>query len=94
VEWLIRTFGGYKKGKIRLAVGDPKHLTRYYLSKVSAGRNPFVLVGLNDNPDLYMSFTRWNENENLSGKVIHSIERDGIPLLVIKETRPLDSVIQ
>jgi hypothetical protein len=45
----------------------------------------FKHVGPSQDPDLFVSYTRWRCHERMEGKVVHIVEREGVPLLYVKQ---------
>ncbi len=47
----------------------------------------FRLVRWKDDPDFFISLTRLNFDQRMNGKIIHVVERYGVPLAVVKDVR-------
>jgi hypothetical protein len=90
VEWVVQNYNGHNKGrKTRVASCLYSLSTSYFLP-----RDKFEYVGtFHDGqqiphgvrPDLFLATTRWGCHENLEGRVLHTVTRQGAPLLYIIE---------
>ena len=60
--------------------------TSYYLPA-----DPFELVAKDEAPDVFLGSSRWRCIDDLDGRVVHTVERMGFPLVTIKETGGTDS---
>lgn len=76
--WVAARYGD-RPGAIRVATCAPPELAGYYL------RPPFVLVAIDERPDLFVATTRWDCNRKLKGTAVFRVVRQGVPLLVVKE---------
>ncbi len=88
VNWLIRNYKvGAPKGSIRVATTAADFQTFYYLPPNRAETERFVNQAgpWEDNPDVLLTGTRWNAHLRYPGKVLHVVERVGVPLLYVVE---------
>ena len=84
-EWLLRNYSSlYPNGeKIRVANSSRPFLTGYFLAKTEEARRHFETVDPFDQPDIILTITRWNGREAYPGRILHTVERCGVPLLYI-----------
>lgn len=84
-EWLVRNYPSLYPdgGKVRVANSSRPFLTGYFLSKTEESRRHFQTVDPFDQPDLLLTITRWNGREAYPGRILHTVERCGVPLLYI-----------
>jgi hypothetical protein len=86
VEWIEANYkGASDSGKIKVASCSFPLSTSYFLSS-----DRFEYVGsysfqVKDRPDVFLATTRWGCDQKLNGRVIHTVERQGTPILYIKE---------
>jgi hypothetical protein len=65
---------------------SPPLSVQYYLP-----RGRFEYVGsyayrqVDDRPDIFIATTRWACDRRFKGRVVHTVEREGVPLLFVKE---------
>ncbi len=86
-EWVVRHYPEAPRTE-RLRVGScsPPLSVEYYLP-----RDRFEYVGsyayrqVDDRPDVFIATTRWACDRGFQGRVLHTVERQGIPLLFVKE---------
>lgn len=78
VEWFNKNINDPNKTYYIITEGDPLSTT-YYFKK-----NMFFTYDYNK-ANYAISFTRWNSDKKYSGKIIHIIEREKVPLIYIKE---------
>lgn len=88
VDWLAAHYKPAARRKIKVASCSYSLSTSYFLPA-----DRFEYVGsydkgqiVSDQPDVFLATTRWNCDHRVAGKVIHVVERQGAPLLYIKET--------
>jgi len=85
VLWLIDNYFPPSGGKVRVANSSWRLQTAYYLDKSAEARSRFVPVQPFENPDIYLTTTRWDNQKNMAGRVLHTVTRKGVPLLYIIE---------
>ncbi len=78
VEWFNKNINDPNQVYYLITEGDPLS-TGYYFKK-----NMFFTYDYNK-ANYAISFTRWNSDKKYSGKIIHIIEREKVPLIYIKE---------
>ena len=88
VRWLAENYHHRGKGKVRVANPSMNFLTAYYLESHPDLRSRFHPVRPWDNPNIYMSTTRWNQHKEKPGRVLHVVTRKGVPLLYVVEVTP------
>jgi hypothetical protein len=88
VEWVVKNYrGGGDTGKIKVASCLHSLSTSYflpqdrfeYVGSVHSGRR------ISAEPDLFLATPRWNCDKTFSGRVIHTVARQGAPLLYVIE---------
>jgi hypothetical protein len=87
VEWLINNYRPDSTKAIRVANCEILFIIKYFFDKKGFGR--FLVVKPQDNPDVYLGITRWQCHKMIEGKLIHTVQRKGIPLLYIMEVHGL-----
>jgi hypothetical protein len=85
VEWIGRNYRGRPDGgRINVANCSFFFTTSYFLPS-----DRFRYVGniwrMSARPDLFLATTRWRCHERMEGRVVHVVERKGVPLLYVKE---------
>ncbi|HYN83452.1 MAG TPA: glycosyltransferase family 39 protein [Gemmatimonadaceae bacterium] len=89
VDWLSKNYRpDAPPASIRVGNTSNPFLTGYYFSADRPSTRRFVQVGLDQNPNVILSITRWNQHLNYPGRVLHVVERMGTPLLYVIETNP------
>lgn len=86
-EWLINNHQSPAGQEIRVANCSNPFLTRYFFEKTEDARRKFVTVALDQQPDIILSTTREVKCLNVisEGKVLHTVQRKGTPILYIIE---------
>jgi hypothetical protein len=85
-EWLARHYPVPAGSRVRVGSCSSPLLVTYYLP-----RDRFDYVGnyayrpLDDQPDVFIATTRWNCDRRFDGRVLYMVERQGVPLLYVKE---------
>jgi hypothetical protein len=88
-EWLLARFAGARcTDKIRVAGHSIVLQTSYYLRKTEEGRRLFSAVSLDDDPNFAMATTRFGDQRNTPGRLVHTVEREGATLLYVFEVKP------
>ena len=84
IEWLARNYEPAAPPR-SIAVANPSNpfLTYYYLHTAKPEVQRFKPVDIVDRPDVVLSLTRWNQHLVYGRRVIHIIEREGVPFLYI-----------
>jgi hypothetical protein len=93
VDWLAAHYRPAAGRKIKVASCSYSLSTSYFLPA-----DRFEYVGsyekgqfVSDQADVFLATTRWNCDRRVTGKIIHVVERQGAPLLYIKEVaRPAE----
>jgi hypothetical protein len=86
--WLLDRFRGAQcREKIRVAGHSTQLQTSYYLQKTEEGRRLFKPVGVADAPHYVMATTRFGDHRNTPGRVVHTVDRMGTPLMWLFEVR-------
>lgn len=100
VEWLAQASFLPERGRITVASCSEPALTEYYLPQ---DRFTYVgslnATGISSPPNIFLATTRWGCHRRLPGRIIHVVERQGMPLLYVKQVdvpvgkiRPLEAV--
>jgi hypothetical protein len=91
VDWLAAHYRPAAGRKIKVASCSYSLSTSYFLPA-----DRFEYVGsyekgqlVSDQANLFLATTRWNCDSRVAGKVVHVVERQGAPLLYIKEVGQL-----
>jgi hypothetical protein len=82
VEWVIKNVPGER---IRVANCSNPFQTNYYLRGAAGTR--FIPVLLEQNPDILLATTRGDCYRNAGGRVLHTVERQGVALLYVFDLR-------
>jgi hypothetical protein len=87
VEWVVRHYPeAPRMERLRVGSCSPPLSVEYYLP-----RDRFEYVGsyayrqVDDRPDIFIATTRWACDRRFKGRVVHTVEREGVPLLFVKE---------
>jgi hypothetical protein len=83
IEWVMKNVPG--EG-IRVANCSNPFQTSYYLLGTAGAR--FVPVLLEQQPDILIATTRGDCYRNAGGRVLHTVERQGVTLLYVFDLRP------
>ena len=86
-EWVIKNYRLDSGQAIRVANCEVPFLIRYYLEKTEELQRRFVAVPVNANPDIYLAITRWQCDKLIEGKLVHTVQRQGTPLLYVIEAQ-------
>jgi hypothetical protein len=87
VDWINKSYRPNSRQAIRVANCEVPFLISYYLEKTGELRRRFVVVPLNANPDIYLAITRWQCDKLIEGKLVHTVQRRGTPLLYVIEAQ-------
>jgi len=82
IEWVMKNVPG--EG-IRVANCSNPFQTSYYLLGTAGAR--FVPVLLEQHPDILIATTRGDCYRNAGGRVLHTVERQGVTLLYVFDLR-------
>jgi hypothetical protein len=80
VLWFNKNINNPKKTYYLITEGDPLS-SAYYFKK------NMIFTYDYKRADYAISFTRWNSDKKYSGKTIYQVEREGVPLVFIKENQ-------
>jgi hypothetical protein len=83
VEWMVTNVPGTG---IRVANCSNPLQTSYYLRGAEGTR--FIVVPLEQNPDILLATTRWDCHRKAGARTLHTVERQGVPLLYVLDLRP------
>ncbi|HVP69156.1 MAG TPA: glycosyltransferase family 39 protein [Anaeromyxobacteraceae bacterium] len=86
-EWLLREYPVSPGRATTVANCSLPFLTGYWLARTPEGRARFRTVLPSSNPDIFVTTTRYGCASGVPGRVIHTVERDGVPLLYVFELR-------
>jgi hypothetical protein len=88
-EWLLASYAGaHCDDRIRVAGHSILLQTSYYLRKTEEGRRLFTAVTLDDGPNFAMATTRFGDQRQTPGRLVHTVEREGATLLYVFEVKP------
>ncbi len=85
IEWVIKNYHSDLQRKVRIRNSSGLFQIGYYIKKDPQARERFQMV--ERDPDIYLSTTRWGYHQSYPGKILHVVERDGVPLLFVVEVR-------
>lgn len=77
-EWFNKNINDEKSLYKIKAEGDPLSSTYYF-------KKNMIFTNETSRADYIFSFTRWNLDKLYTGKIVHIVEREGIPLVFIKK---------
>lgn len=83
IFWVIKNYHPDLKRKIRVMNASEPFQIAYYLERTPELRDRFETV--KNDPDIYLSTTRWERHKIFPGKVLYTVERDHTPLLYVIE---------
>ena len=86
-EWLIANYGLGLPRKVRVAGLYESTPATYYLLKTPEGRRRFHAVAPDDAPHVVIATYRWDTWRKIDGRVLYVVERQGVPLAYVIETR-------
>lgn len=84
IEWVIKNYKPDLGRKIRVRNSSALFQVGYYIATDPEAKDRFETV--TDHPDIFLSTTRWGKHKMYAGKILHVVERDGVPLLYVVET--------
>lgn len=84
IEWVIKNYKPELDRKIRVRNSSALFQVGYYIATDPEAKDRFETV--TDRPDIFLSTTRWGKHKMYAGKILHVVERDGVPLLYVVET--------
>lgn len=84
IEWVIKNYKPELDRKIRVRNSSALFQVGYYIATNPEAKDRFETV--TDHPDIFLSTTRWGKHKMYAGKILHVVERDGVPLLYVVET--------
>jgi hypothetical protein len=82
MEWVIANI----HGPVRVANCSGPFLSSYFIPPHAAAR--VTEVGPDQHPDIVLATTRWDCHKTTGGRVIHTIERQGVRLAYVLDLRP------
>ena len=86
IEWLVRHYDPPSRRRVRLALVGGSHQLTYYLERIDPGHRFEVREPDND-PHVLLITRNRNRFRRIKGKLLHTINRQGTPLLYIFEIR-------
>ncbi|HKP61653.1 MAG TPA: hypothetical protein VJV78_33215 [Polyangiales bacterium] len=93
LEWVVAHV--HQQRPLRIAACDSSAAGRlhYYLQRWPGAARRFSIVESPGDADLFLAVTRFNCHRRVAAEALHSIERQGVPLLyVLHPTRTTDAV--
>jgi hypothetical protein len=93
IQWVIQNYLVDSSSKIRIANCSALFQTAYFIEQDSDARQRFINVNPEQYPHLFLATTRYKCYEKAWGRVLHVVERQGVPLLYISEMRSPSSVM-
>jgi Dolichyl-phosphate-mannose-protein mannosyltransferase len=86
-RWVILNYRVDTSSKIRVANCSAPFQTGYFFEKDPEARQRFITVPPKQYPHVFLGTTRFKCHERGWGRVLHVVERQGVPLLYIFEVR-------
>jgi len=86
-EWLLREYQSPPGRVTTVANCSLPFLTGYWLARTPEGRARFRTVRLSPSTDVFLATTRYGCASGVPGRVLHTVEREGVPLLYVFELR-------
>lgn len=84
-QWVIDNYHRQTQERIRVANCSKLFLTAYYFDKSEEVRQRFESVRDHDDPHIFLATTRSRCHERRGGRILHVVERQGVPLLYVLE---------
>jgi hypothetical protein len=81
-QWVIQNYRADTSGRIRVANCSNYFQTGYFFENPDA-RQRFINVERHQNPHVFLTTTRFRCHEKAWGRLLHVVERQGVPLLYI-----------
>jgi hypothetical protein len=88
-EWVLANVQSSEP--LRVANCSYPLLSSYFMQQQAKGAR-FISVGPDERPDILLATTRWNCNRQAGARVLHTIERQGVPLAYVMDLRTPDRV--
>jgi hypothetical protein len=88
VEEVVRRYRAPGPRPVTIANCNTPHLTAYWLSRLPDAVGRFVNVRPEEDPDLFLSTTRYGCHRQAGMRTLHVVSRQGTPLLYVLERRP------
>jgi hypothetical protein len=82
-EWVIKNYHPQAQEKIRVASCSTPFITNYFFEETEEARRRFVNVSRDEAPHVFLATTKCQRKRR--GDVIHTVERQGTPLLYVIE---------
>jgi hypothetical protein len=89
-QWVIRNYAPGYPGRIRVATFPVDVFAHHYFDEDPRIHAHFLAVKHEELPNVYLSMTRSDGHKWYSGKVLHVVQRQGVPLMYVIETCPLE----
>lgn len=89
-EWVVKNYQGPGRQVVRVAACGPPHLIRDVLEGTPERRARFQAIDPFEDAHLFLATTRFKCHEilqSLGQRVLHRVERQGVPLLYVFELR-------
>lgn len=83
-QWVIDNYPQTQE-RTRVANCSEAFLTAYYFDKLEDARQRFESVRDDQNPRVFLATTRSHCHKKKNGKILHVVERQGVPLLYVLE---------
>lgn len=83
VYWFNKNFNNKNKKYVIFVFGD-RFSAKYYF------KNNMYLTNFPDVPNYIFAVNRWGLTSFLPGKIIYSVKREGVPLIVVKEVHKVN----
>ena len=87
-EWIVKNYQRINGRKVKVASCSFPFSTEYFLPKDGfdyVGSYDYLKKMTGKDPDLFLATTRWHCHQTFNGRIVHIVERQGVPLLYVKE---------
>ena len=87
VDWINKSYRPNSGNPIRVANCERGFIINHFFQKTEDLRRRFIVVHPSASPDIYLAITRWQCHKMIEGKLVHTVQRQGTPLLYIFEVQ-------
>jgi hypothetical protein len=87
IEWIVGAYSQPGRERVRVAGHSTLVQVQYDLRRDEGRRRRFEPVTIHDDPHLVLATTATGDDKRTPGRVVHVIERQGMPLLYVFELK-------
>jgi hypothetical protein len=84
-EWAFRNYRSPVGARVTIRNCSVDFLTRYVINSDPDWEGRFTIGSPNETPDLFLATERWHCHEQKSGRLLHVVRRQGVPLAYVFE---------